>query len=153
MLPSAVAIAASGVGVLLGVGLVSGVAVSVIVGDGLGLAVGVALGSIVGLAVGLGAIVTVGGALVGEGGAVVGLGWACDWAQAVRAMVRARGMRIRRVGVSMFAFFRRVSVKPLADKVTTVLQYSMGAQLTLSCDTARVAATWSTSQSMLVNDE
>jgi len=75
MLPSAVAIAASGVAVALGVGLYSGVGVSVVVGEGLGLAVGVALGSVVGLAVALGAIISVDGMLVGEDGKVVGLGW------------------------------------------------------------------------------
>lgn len=68
-------------------------------------------------------------------------------------MVRAREMRIRRVGFSMFAFFRKGSVKPLADKMTTVLQYSMGAQMALSCDTAGIATKRSTSQRFLVDYE
>jgi len=75
MLPSALAIAASGVALGLGVGLDSGVAVSVIVGEALGLAVAVGLGSRVGLELGLGSAVWVGGAVVGDGGSRVGLGW------------------------------------------------------------------------------
>jgi hypothetical protein len=41
-------------------------------------------------------------------------------------------MRKRRIGFSMFASCGGEYVKQLVDKVTTVLQYSMGAQMALS---------------------